>query len=110
MDKLIMDINNYKSINHANIEINKLNVVSGVNGSGKSTLSRILYSFLKGNSTNRKDFFLERIIWELNQIMDHLDDEDIENSGSSEDWDAILDSYENYMNQYIKVLKKKRSI
>ena len=54
MDKLIMNINDYKSINQAKIEINKLNIVSGVNGSGKSTLSRILYSFLKGNSIKKR--------------------------------------------------------
>lgn len=36
----------------------------------------------------------------------NLNDEDMENSGSSENWDAILDSYERYMDQYINVLKK----
>ena len=61
MDKLIININDYKSINKANIEINKLNVVSGVNGSGKSTVGRIFYSFLKGNSTKRKNYFIKRI-------------------------------------------------
>lgn len=62
MDKLIMNINDYKSINQANIEINKLNIVSGVNGSGKSTLSRILYSFLKGNSIKKKIIFLKKYV------------------------------------------------
>ena len=42
-------------------EINKLNVVSGVNGSGKSTVGRMFYSFLKGNSTKRRDYFFNRI-------------------------------------------------
>ena len=74
MDKLIMNVNDYKSINQANIEINKLNVVSGVNGSGKSTLSRILYSFLKGNSTKRRDYFIERIVDEFNYFIDRLDE------------------------------------
>lgn len=75
MDNLIMNINDYKSINQANIEINKLNVVSGVNGSGKSTLSRILYSFLKGNSTKRRDYLFERIVNEFNQIIENLDED-----------------------------------
>lgn len=73
MDKLILNINDYKSINQANIEINKLNVVSGVNGSGKSTLSRILYSFLKGNSTKRRDYLIERIVSEFNEYLSHFD-------------------------------------
>lgn len=75
MDKLIMNVNDYKSINHASIEINKINIVSGVNGSGKSTLSRILYSFLKGNSIKRRDYLFERIVNEFNQIIDVLDED-----------------------------------
>lgn len=73
MDKLIMNINDYKSINQASIEINKINVVSGVNGSGKSTLSRIFYSFLKGNSTKRKDYLLEGFVAGFNRIIRDLD-------------------------------------
>ena len=53
---------------------------------------------------------LEREILEaeadLEEELNEDSDEYAENSSSSEDWDAILDSYENYMNQYIKVLKK----
>lgn len=73
MDKLIININDYKSINKANIEINKLNVVSGVNGSGKSTVGRIFYSFLKGNSTKRKSYLIKRICTKFNEIIDNLD-------------------------------------
>lgn len=53
---------------------------------------------------------LEREILEaeadLEEELNEDSDEYVDNSSSSEDWDAILDSYENYMNQYIKVLKK----
>ena len=75
MNKLIINLNDYKSINRANIEINKLNVVSGVNGSGKSTLSRIFYSFLKGNSTKRRDYLFERMVFEFNEIIDLLNED-----------------------------------
>ena len=60
----------------------------------------------------KEDFVaaLEREILEaeadLEEELNEDSDEYVENSSSSEDWDAILDSYENYMNQYIKVLKK----
>lgn len=47
---------------------------------------------------------LERDILEAEADLD--EDEDIEASNSSEDWDAILDSYEKYMDQYISVVKK----
>ena len=66
MDKLVMEINDYHSINHAKIEINKINVVGGVNGSGKSTASRMFYSFLKANSTDRKDFNLKCRLLKIN--------------------------------------------
>jgi len=36
-------------------------------------------------------------------IAEYYGDKDEENS---EDWDAVLDSYEKYMDQYIKVMKK----
>lgn len=73
MTRLIMEINGFRSINEANIEINKINVVGGVNGSGKSTISRIFYSFLKANSIHRKDFILKSVIDRTNKLADAVD-------------------------------------
>lgn len=42
-DKIEFDIINFGSINKANIELKKLNVVCGVNKSGKSTVSKLLF-------------------------------------------------------------------
>lgn len=72
MEQLVMEINDFKSINKANIEINKINVVGGVNGSGKSTASKIFYSFLKGNSTKRTDYFIQSVGDEINDVIDLL--------------------------------------
>lgn len=68
-----MEINDYNSIENAEIEINKINVVGGVNGSGKSTASKILYSFLKGNSIKRREYALQSISETINRIIDVLD-------------------------------------
>lgn len=73
MVKLVMEINDYNSIENAEIEINKINVVGGVNGSGKSTASKILYSFLKGNSIKRREYALQSISETINRIIDVLD-------------------------------------
>lgn len=72
MKNLVMEIKDYKSINEAKIEINKINVVGGVNGSGKSTVSRILYSFLKANSLHRKGSILKIIVDRINNVIDTL--------------------------------------
>jgi len=68
-----MEINDYNSIENAEIEINKINVIGGVNGSGKSTASKILYSFLKGNSIKRREYALQHVADDINRIIDNLD-------------------------------------
>jgi len=107
MDKLVMEVKDYHSINEAKIEINKINVIGGVNGSGKSTLSRILYSFLKGNSTKRKEIILQSIVEDINRIMDSLNydgnDYDLPNHLKiDDDYRYIKDTY----NRILKISKK----
>ena len=98
MDNLIMGVKDYKSINRAGIEINRINVITGVNGSGKSTLSKILYSFLAANSKKRKDLILEILIRHVNGIIDYLEsvlDKEIlpEHFSTNDSYDEILDNY-----------------
>lgn len=76
MEKLVMEINDYNSIEKAEIEINKINVIGGVNGSGKSTASKILYSFLKGNSIKRREYALQHVAEHINDVIDNLDYDD----------------------------------
>ena len=46
-------------INEANINIGTITIVGGHNSTGKSTLSKFLYSFLRANSLNRNEDFIE---------------------------------------------------
>ncbi|MCL2114987.1 MAG: AAA family ATPase [Methanobrevibacter sp.] len=45
-NKFTLEINNFAHINKANIDIGKINVVTGENASGKSSISKLLYSIL----------------------------------------------------------------
>lgn len=107
MVKLVMEINDYNSIENAEIEINKINVVGGVNGSGKSTASKILYSFLKGNSIKRREYALQSIAENINRLIDVLDyegnDYDLPEPLNIEDEDVVF--IEKY-NAMLEISKK----
>jgi len=107
MVKLVMEINDYNSIENAEIEINKINVVGGVNGSGKSTASKILYSFLKGNSIKRREYALQSIAENINRLIDVLDyegnDYNLPEPLNIEDDDAVF--IEKY-NAMLEISKK----
>ena len=60
MDKVVMEITDYRPINKAKIKINMINVVGGVNSSGKSTASKILYCYLKSEIDDESlDYLLD---------------------------------------------------
>lgn len=103
MEHLVMEIKDYNSINEANIEINKINVVGGVNGSGKSTVSRIFYSFLKGNSIKRRDYAIQGIAEDVNVIIDQLDYDG--NEYALPDHLEMDDDPSDFMNKYKSMLE-----
>lgn len=66
--KLIMKIKNFGPIINANVKIDKINVIGGQNATGKSTASKLLYCFLKSNSTKRQNFAYKSIIDEIKEL------------------------------------------
>lgn len=42
-----IEINNIRSIKHANIALDGISVIAGINGCGKSTISKLLYNLVK---------------------------------------------------------------
>ena len=51
---LRLELKDVGPIYDANIDINRINVVGGQNATGKSTASKLLYCFLKANSSDRE--------------------------------------------------------
>ena len=56
----MLEMHDIRSINNADMDISKINVVGGVNGSGKSTLSKLLYCHLKSESEDESlDYLMD---------------------------------------------------
>ena len=67
-----LKLQDIRSINKADIDISKINVVGGVNGSGKSTVSKLLYCFLKSTQDDESlDFLMD------SEYLSDLKDSDI---------------------------------
>ena len=67
-------IKNFGIINESNIEISKLNVVTGKNATGKSTSSKLLYSFLASISRDGQEFINNKIQTQLINLLRILSD------------------------------------
>ena len=68
----MLELHDIRSINNADMDISKINVVGGVNGSGKSTLSKLLYCQLKSETEDESlDYLMD------SEDLSDLKDEDI---------------------------------
>lgn len=80
--KINFKIRNVGPVANANIKIGKINVVGGKNSTGKSTSSKILYCFLRANSSNRQDLAIESLFSEIRRfnilLGRYLPDENLE--------------------------------
>lgn len=52
---MILELENVGPIDSAKINIGKVNIVGGINSTGKSTSSKLLYCFLRSNSSTRQE-------------------------------------------------------
>ncbi len=63
-----LEINEMWSINNANIDIGKINIIGGNNSTGKSTTSKLLYCFLKSGTEYGKNL----VIWDITKQIDEF--------------------------------------
>lgn len=69
-EDITLKLENVGPIDNAKINIGKINIVGGKNSTGKSTSSKLLYCFLRSNSSNRQELALKSLrnsIEELNR-------------------------------------------
>ncbi len=62
-------LNDFGCINNAELDIGKITVVGGHNSTGKSSASKLLFSFLKANSSKRRELATETITREIRQLL-----------------------------------------
>ena len=82
MNNMILTVNDFGPINHAEIKINKINVIAGKNSTGKSTASKLLYCFLRSNASDRQVYALESIRDEIYELQSSIESDPFFNSDS----------------------------
>lgn len=64
-----LEVNGMWSINNANIDIAKINIIGGNNSTGKSTTSKLLYCFIKSVTEDGKNIAIKDITREIDEFL-----------------------------------------
>ena len=73
-NKMVLNLNDIGPISNAKIDIGKITVIGGKNSTGKSTSSKILYSFLKSNSSKRGELATDSVVNQIVRLIFNLND------------------------------------
>ena len=65
-------ISDFGPIEYANLDLAKINIVAGKNSAGKSTASKLLYCFLRSNSSDRQSYAIDAIEEKIFMMMRKL--------------------------------------
>lgn len=77
-NNMVLTINDFGPISHADININKINVIAGKNSTGKSTASKLLYCFLRANSSDRQSYGLKSLYPDMRSLFEELEENNID--------------------------------
>ena len=67
-----LKIDNFGSINEADLDISKINIIAGKNASGKTTISKLLYCIVTAFSTDGKYLIYENIKEQMMSIINSI--------------------------------------
>ena len=107
-DTMRLSLKDFGPIDTAEIDISKITVIGGENATGKSTTSKILYCFLRANSSKRQEITYDYIVNLIKEktrdiqryLRNHancdIDFRDLQRSltKNNKDFDIILDIYD----------------
>lgn len=107
-DNMKLSLKDFGPIDTAEIDISKITVIGGENATGKSTTSKILYCFLRANSSKRQEITYDYIVNLIKEktrdiqryLRNHancdIDFRDLQRSltKNNNDFDIILDIYD----------------
>lgn len=82
-DFMRFTLTDFACIDNAELNIDKITVVGGHNSTGKSSASKLLFSFLKANSSKRKELAIETIDLQIRMLLFQFNDYSRLNPNSS---------------------------
>lgn len=89
VNNMFLTINDFGPINHADIKINKINVIAGKNSTGKSSASKLLYCFLRANASDRQIYALESIRGEIYELFNSIREASFFDSDTFDSFQAL---------------------
>lgn len=84
IDGLRLELRDVAPIVHADLDINRINIIGGKNSTGKSTVSKLLYCFLKANSSDNDILLTFTLKKELDEIYKEFNSRFFEDPSVSE--------------------------
>lgn len=72
--RITLSLKDFGPINKAKIDIGKITVIGGQNSTGKSTSSKMVYSFLKSNSSKRRELAIDTVVKQIIRLLFDLND------------------------------------
>lgn len=99
IDGLRLELKDIEPIVSADLDINKINVIGGKNATGKSTASKLLYCFLKVNSSDRDKLVTTTILKVLRDIYSNF---------RIERRDPVISELNHYIRKMMRMLNSQR--
>lgn len=93
-------INNFGPIKHADMDLSKINIITGPNASGKTTISKLIYCIVTSFSKDSEDYKCEILLNQIDRLINNID-----TCSKTMQIDEIKRNLENHNKYDLKTLK-----